>query len=115
MISNYQTLMFFKTASALLICFWAFFCVFYPRVNDGILGKVLFGLLGFSAIAVIVSENVNYFDMTHAMIVMNVFVAAVGVRHMWMKCFWDHIKAACARWAICVRLRGQHQKNVSDK
>jgi len=107
MISNYQVLLQVKLIAAAFICLWGWFCVFYPKVNDGILGKILFGLLGFSAFAVCVSDKVSFVDSTRAEVIMNLFVALVGIRHMWMKCIWGHLKAMCTRWAICVRLRNE--------
>ena len=91
--------------SAALICLWAWFCVFSTRVNDGLLGKLLFGFLGIAAFGVMVAPVAWPYFNERATVVMNVFVAGVGVRHMWMKCLWGHIKAACERWTICARIR----------
>lgn len=98
-------------ASAAVIFLWAWFCVFSSCVNDGILGKILFGMLGFAAFSVVLSPSIGALNSTRAAVLMDVFVGLVGIRHMWMKCFWDHIKAICNRWALCARIRGEEWKS----
>ncbi|HSH72328.1 MAG TPA: hypothetical protein VK974_04645 [Methylophilaceae bacterium] len=86
--------------SAAAIFLWAMFCVFAKRVNDGIVGKIMFSMLGFAAFAVVLAPG-----NARALVIMVMFVAFVGIRHMWMKCFWLHIKLACERWLICEKFR----------
>lgn len=94
--------------SAAVIFLWAFFCVLAKRVDDGIVGKLMFSMLGFAALAVVVSPN-----NARALAILLMFVACVGVRHMWMKCIWGHIKAACQRWLFCEKIR-QWKLNQAD-
>lgn len=114
MTNDYLELVSLQKAAAAVIFIWAWFCVFNHRVNDGILGKILFGLLGMAALAVYLSDHVGVWDSTRATIIMNIFVALVGVRHMWMKCLWHHIETLCSRWELCERVKKSMKKIGGD-
>lgn len=78
-----------------VIVLWAFWCILYRRVSDGIVGKVLYLLLMLAAFGVL--SNPGQGSET----ALNCTVAAIGVRHVWMKTVFPHIKAAVIRRLRC--------------
>ncbi|QMP19224.1 membrane protein [Pseudomonas phage Persinger] len=78
-----------------VIVVWAFWCILYKRVSDGIVGKVLYMLLMLAALGVL--SNPGQGSET----ALNCTVAAIGVRHCWMKTVWPHIRAAVIRRIRC--------------
>lgn len=71
-----------------VIVLWAFWCLVSRRVSDGILGKVLYLMLVLAALGVLSRPGMS------AQTVLNCTVAAIGVRHFWMKTFWPRIRSA---------------------
>lgn len=78
-----------------VIVVWAFWCILYKRVSDGIVGKVLYMLLMLAALGVL--SNPGQGSET----ALNCTVAAIGARHFWMKTVWPHIRAAVIRRIRC--------------
>ena len=73
-------------AALLMICVWATWCALCPRIRDGIIGKVIFATVALSALAIVLGSNGPAATMT-----LNISMAAVGMRHMWMRYFWKRI------------------------
>ncbi len=73
--------------AVLVIVLWALFCILYRRVSDGIVGKVLYLLLMLAALGVL--SNPGQSSET----LLNITFAAIGVRHVWMKTAFPHIRA----------------------
>lgn len=65
----------------------AVWCLLCKRVSDGIVGKLLYGLLSLAALAYVSDPS------SHSQTLLNVSMAAVAVRHWWMKTYWQRIKA----------------------
>lgn len=78
-----------------VIVLWAFWCILYRRVSDGIVGKVIYLLLILAALQVLHSPD------QASETALNCTVAAMGVRHFWMKTVFPHIKAAVIRRLRC--------------
>lgn len=74
----------------------AFWCLLSKRVSDGIVGKVLYLLLVLAALGVL-SNPVALSEQT----VLNGTIAAIAVRHFWMKTFWPRIRSAALNRIRC--------------
>lgn len=71
-----------------LIVPWAFWCLLSRRVSDGVVGKVLYLLLCLAALGVLSNQD------QQSQTLLNCTVAAIGIRHFWMKTFWQRIRSA---------------------
>lgn len=65
----------------------SFWCLLSKRVSDGIVGKVLYLLLVLAVLGVLSNPH-SATEQT----VMNCTIAAIAVRHFWMKTFWPRIR-----------------------
>lgn len=74
-----------NTLACALIFVWATWCVLHPKINDGVVGKVLFSGMAFSAMAVVFNGGSTSGTSMH------IFIAALGVRHMAVK-HWPQVK-----------------------
>jgi hypothetical protein len=90
---EYATLLSLHQLAAAGICLWAWFCVFSPLVKDGVIGCVLFGMLGLASFCVVWSPVLPTSHALRATVIMDLFVAAVGIRHAWMKVIWPYVQA----------------------
>lgn len=70
----------------------AVWCLLCKRVSDGIVGKLLYGLLSLAALAYLSRPN-SY----GATAVLHSSLAAIAVRHFWMKTYWLRIRARIMR------------------
>lgn len=70
---------------------WAAFCILMPVVNDGIVGKILFTCTLLAALGVISGSSPVYLHLG---------VAAIGVRHIFLKTLWQAIKRAYVGFAL---------------
>lgn len=74
----------------------AFWCLLSRRVSDGIVGKVLYLLLVLAVLGVWSNpESLTEQTALHASI------AAIAVRHFWMKTFWPRIRSAALQRIRC--------------
>lgn len=80
-----------NTIAADLIFVWAAWCVLSKKVNDGIVGKVIFSALSIAAFAVFSSGIQGKFNQP-AEVAMNVSVAGLAIRHFWMRHYWADIR-----------------------
>lgn len=78
-----------------IIVLWAFWCLLSPRVSDGIIGKVLYLLLLLSAIGILSGPG------QESETKLNMAIAAIGVRHFWMKTAWPHVRDYLANKLFC--------------
>lgn len=65
----------------------AVWCLLCKRVSDGIVGKLLYGLLSLAALSYVSDPG------PHSQALLNASMATVAVRHWWMKTYWQRIKA----------------------
>lgn len=65
-----------------LVCVWA---VMTPRVNDGIIGKLIFITLCFASISNAAWAMSNVADVDRNEVISNAMVALAAVRCYWMK------------------------------
>ncbi len=69
----------------------AVWCLLCKRVSDGIVGKLLYGLLSLSALAYISCPDQYSTEILH------VSLAAIAVRHFWMKTYWPVLRGRILR------------------
>lgn len=77
-----------------VICAWSTWCVLSPSVRDGIIGKVMFSSLSISSVSVVLGGDSLAYTM------MNASIAAIGVRHVFMRHAWKHV-VKYFRCAVC--------------
>lgn len=77
-----------------VICGWSTWCVLSPFVKDGIIGKLIFSTLSISSLAVLLGGD----NLAYALL--NSSIAAVGVRHVFMRHAWKHV-VKYFRCAVC--------------
>lgn len=70
----------------------AVWCLLCKRVSDGIVGKFLYGLLSLAALAYLSSPDAYATGMLHSAL------AAIAVRHFWMKTYWNKLKQRMLTW-----------------
>jgi hypothetical protein len=70
----------------------AVWCLLCKRVSDGIVGKLLYGLLSLAALAYLSRPD------PYATAMLHVALAAIAVRHFWMKTYWLRIKQRMLTW-----------------
>jgi hypothetical protein len=93
------------------IFLWATFCVLSPLVRDGVIGCLLFSMLSLAAFSVVLSPVLPTAHALRATVIMDLFVAAVGIRHVWMKLLWPYI----VRWYASYRPDGAlPQRRATD-
>lgn len=64
----------------------AVWCLLCKRVSDGIVGKFLYGLLSLAALAYLSMPDAYATGVLHSAL------AAIAVRHFWMKTYWPVIR-----------------------
>lgn len=64
----------------------AVWCLLCKRVSDGILGKLLYGVLSLTVLAYLGNPSAEAATAAHCAL------AAIAVRHFWMKTFWPGIR-----------------------
>lgn len=74
----------------------AFWCLLSRRVSDGIVGKVLYLFLVLAVLGELSRPNSQVADA-----VLYCTIAAIGVRHWWMKTFWPRIRTALTNRIRC--------------
>lgn len=97
-----QTLSLTQTISLIavgLIVVHAFWCLWCPRVSDGVLGKVLYLMLTLAAFAYISRPS------PFAQMLLNISFATIAVRHWWMKTYWSSVKRRIMHY---VHSHGKH-------
>lgn len=78
-----------------IIVLWAFWCLLSRRVSDGIVGKVLYLLLMLAALGIL--SNPGQSTETS----LNVALAAIGIRHFWMKTYWPTARKYLMQKIFC--------------
>ena len=69
----------------------AVWCLLCKRVSDGIVGKLLYGLLSLAALAYVSEPS------PHSQTLLNVSMAAIAARHWFMKTYWATLRARILR------------------
>lgn len=69
----------------------AVWCLLCKRVSDGIIGKFLYGLLSLAALAYLSQPDAYATAMLHSSL------AAIAVRHFWMKTYWPTLRGRILR------------------
>jgi uncharacterized membrane protein YccC len=91
MSNELQLLLGIQHIAAIFIFIWAAFCVLSPLVRTGVVGCVLFGFLMLVSFGVTVSPP-GSMAWLRLNVIMDCFIAACGLRHLWMKCLWPSIR-----------------------
>lgn len=87
-----------------VIALHGFWCLLSRRVSDGCVGKVLYLLLILAALGVISNPG------QHSEVALNCTVAAIGVRHFWMKTIFPHIRAYVVNRIRCATCPHKEQR-----
>lgn len=69
----------------------AVWCLLCKRVSDGIVGKVLYGWLSLAALAYLNRPEAYATAMLHTSL------AAIAIRHFWMKTYWPVLRGRILR------------------
>lgn len=75
-----------NVVAVVVIVLHGFWCLLSRRVSDGVVGKVLYLMLILAALGVLSNPGQS------AEAALNCTVAAIGLRHFWMKTFWPRIR-----------------------
>lgn len=81
--------------AVVVIVLHGFWCLLSRRVSDGVVGKVLYLLLILAALGVLSNPG------QASEVALNCTVAAIGVRHFWMKTFWPRIRTSLVNRIRC--------------
>lgn len=77
--------MLLNSLSCVVLIAWAVWSALSSKVNDGIVGKTIFGLIALSAMAVLLGGDKS------AEIALRASVAAYGVRLCFLRYYWSFI------------------------
>lgn len=83
-----------------VIVMHAVWCLLYPRVSDGVFGKVFYLLLSLATLAYLSRPSVS------SQMLLNISIASIGIRHWWMKTYWHQVKRSIMRY---VHSLGKHR------
>lgn len=87
--------MFINSVAVAVMVLWAFWCCLSPGVNDGLIGKVLCLLLMLAALGVLSNPG------PEAEVLLNISVASLAVRHMWMKTHYPRVRNFVLSYLKC--------------
>lgn len=99
-----DTLKFIDYASHSIILLWCVWVVLSPRVQDGVVGKLIFCFAAICVYGVLFGPSGEARYKSDVMF--NVAVALVGVRHVYMKYTWPWMKQRADNY-MCSR-RDRH-------
>lgn len=85
------------------IAVWATWCVLSRKVDDGVIGKIIYAIIAISGYAILARSDGYYFSTRAAETTMYIGVSLACARHWFMKTFWTKTK----RW-ICVKIKCDH-------
>lgn len=84
-----------------MIAAWATWCVLSRKVNDGVLGKVIYAVIALAGYAIVVRAETVFFSPTVAGVTLHAALAMAGVRHYVMANHWSSIKSVICRYLRC--------------
>lgn len=79
-------MMFINSIAVTVIVLWAFWCWLSPDIHDGLIGKILCLLLMLAALGVLSNPGQD------AEVLLNLSVAALAIRHWWMKTYYPRVR-----------------------
>ena len=92
-------------AACTIIFAWATWCALSRKVNDGILGKIIFAVLSISSLGMLLGPNGWYGGRQSAETTMHMAMAALCLRHLAMKFIWPRLVRAI-RCQVCPKNEG---------
>lgn len=72
-----------------ILLVWATWCCLSSKVNDGVLGKIIFGCIAITSLSVVLSPA--YYGQAVPQVpgvILHICIAALGIRHMFIKYIW---------------------------
>ncbi|MGS0735551.1 hypothetical protein ACVBEG_03095 [Pseudomonas sp. GG8] len=96
-----MTLEILSTTCIGLIAAWATWCVLSRKVNDGVVGKIIFAAIALAGYAMVIRTESTFFTPTVAGVTFHAALALAGVRHYVMVNHWPSIKAVICRYLHC--------------
>lgn len=79
--------------AACIIFFWATWCVLSPSVNDGVIGKVIYAAIAFSALSIATAPLPEISTHAGKVTMLHLSIAALALRHIFLKLVWSHVVA----------------------
>lgn len=76
--------------SSLVIFLWATWCVLSPSVNDGVVGKLIYAAIAFSALSICTAPIPEFHTSFGRIVALHSAIAALAARHIFMKLCWPH-------------------------
>ena len=77
-----------------IIFFWATWCVLSPSVNDGVIGKIIYAAIAFSALSIATAPLPEISTTAGKVTMLHLSIAALALRHIFLKLAWPHV----VRW-----------------
>lgn len=77
-----------SAVAAVVTLLWAIWCVLSCRVQDGILGKLIFSCIAMSSLALLFAHSQPPGAQLTASLTLNLCFAAYSIRHAFMRCAW---------------------------
>ncbi|MGV8917818.1 MAG: hypothetical protein ACOH2R_08470 [Pseudomonas sp.] len=84
-----------------IIAAWATWCVVSRKVNDGVLGKIVYAVIALAGYAMVTRTESVFFTPTVAGVTFHGGLAMAGVRHYVMVNHWPRIKILMCRYLHC--------------
>lgn len=89
-----------NTLACVVISIWATWCAFSTRVKHGLFGKSMYAIVSIASLCMVLAPSWNVVAIHSAEVTLHVAIAALGVRHVFMKYFWEKLQAM-ARDCFC--------------
>ncbi|MCO8166849.1 hypothetical protein NJC40_03530 [Pseudomonas sp. 21LCFQ02] len=90
-----------STVSIGIITAWALWSMLSFRVNDGIVGKVIYFTIAVAGYAMATRGEWPYVTPTVAGVTFHVALACAGVRHWFVRTYWMQVKTWLCRHLHC--------------
>ncbi|MEE3504849.1 hypothetical protein QN399_00980 [Pseudomonas sp. 10C3] len=84
-----------------IISGWACWCCLSRKVNDGIVGKLIYGIIAISGYAIVTRTETMFFSPSVAGVTFHAGLAMAGLRHYFLVNHWAKVKAWVCRYLHC--------------
>jgi hypothetical protein len=84
-----------------ILLIWACWACLNPNVNDGVLGKFIFGCVALAALSVILGNTTQGIKPSGPGTTLHCAIAALGLRHVFLKHCWPQVKQRIQNRILC--------------